>query len=240
MNASPTLILAIENSNPSSGIGDDVPGVAFGRASPDSRSVEVLGIEPLRPQGPNDDDLMAAIERLARRLGVVPPQIGGVAVSIGPGGYTAMRIAIATAKMIAEVTGARTVAVPTAEVAARSATKGAGDFAVALASKRETAFVTVFGPDRRAKAPGSVMTAADLDGLIQEGTRIGRFICDRFIPDNFRRILDGEGVAIETLRLNPRACLDASLSIAPVNPLALAPLYAREPEAVTIWRTKKS
>jgi len=236
----PTITLAIENSNPSSGIGGDVPGVAFGRALPDTGSVEVLGVEPLRPKGPNDDDLMAAIDRLARRLGIVPPQIGGVAVSIGPGGYTAMRIAIATAKMISEATGARTIAIPTAEVAARLATAGAGDFAVALASKRETAFVTVFGPDRTSKAPGSVMTAADLEALVRGEVPLARLYCDRFIPDRFHRILEDTGVRIETLRLNPVACLEASLSIPPVNPLALAPLYAREPEAVTIWRTKKS
>ena len=84
------------------------------------------------------------------------------------------------------------------------------------------------------------MTAADLEALVRGEVLLARLYCDRFIPDRFHRILEDTGVRIETLRLNPVACLEASLSIPPVNPLALAPLYAREPEAVTIWRTKKS
>jgi tRNA A37 threonylcarbamoyladenosine modification protein TsaB len=202
----------------------------------------VLGTELLQPAGRHEDDLMAAIDRLTRRVGIGPPQIERVAVSIGPGGYTALRIAIATAKMIAEATGARTIAVPTAEVAARLVSPGAGapGFAVVLGSKAQTAFVTMFGPDRRKRGPGQVVDASGFQALIGGAADAMTVVADRHIPDSFRRITREAGLHFEGLRLSAQACLEASVCAAEVDPVGLAPLYGREPEAVTLWRTRKS
>lgn len=237
-----TIILAIENSNPSSELGPEArPGVALGRLN-SGGALALLDEEPLRPAGPHDDDLMAAIDRLAQRAGISPSQIGRIAVSVGPGGYTALRIAIATAKMIAEATGAETVAVPAADVAARlvSPDVAGAAFAIALASKKESAFVTVFDSAGRSKTPGRVMSSMDLAEVFAADRSIHRLFADRFIPDSFHRILSESGVVLAPIRLNAVGCLEASLAISAVSPLDLAPIYAREPEAVTLWRTRKS
>jgi tRNA A37 threonylcarbamoyladenosine modification protein TsaB len=65
---------------------------------------------------------MPAIDRLFRRLGLTPESLRGgpVAVSIGPGGFTGLRIAVSTAKMLAETLGVKIIAVPSALVAAES------------------------------------------------------------------------------------------------------------------------
>jgi tRNA threonylcarbamoyl adenosine modification protein YeaZ len=63
-------------------------------------------------------DLMPTIDRLCAAHGVGPRQIGEVYLSAGPGSFTGLRIGLATAKMLAQVLGAKIVAVPTVEVIA--------------------------------------------------------------------------------------------------------------------------
>ncbi|MHC4446612.1 MAG: tRNA (adenosine(37)-N6)-threonylcarbamoyltransferase complex dimerization subunit type 1 TsaB, partial [Planctomycetota bacterium] len=58
----------------------------------------------------HDDDLIAAVDRLFARLGLEPGDLGVVGVSVGPGGFTGLRIAVSTAKMFAETLGAQLVA----------------------------------------------------------------------------------------------------------------------------------
>src|SRR5262245_58553079 len=100
------LCLAIEISNPSAAAG---AGVALGRAG---AGLQVLVVEALAPERRHDDDLVPSIDRVFRRAGCSPGEIGLVGVSIGPGGFTSLRIAIAAAKMICEATGSRCVGVP--------------------------------------------------------------------------------------------------------------------------------
>ena len=97
------LILAIETSNPSAGDGS---GVALSDAA-----AGWTDVEPLRPSrqnapgaprtghGGQDDDLMPAIDRLFRRRAARPSDLSRVMVSVGPGGYTGLRIACAVGKM---------------------------------------------------------------------------------------------------------------------------------------------
>src|SRR5262249_3389104 len=110
------IVLAIEASNPSVGA-----GVAIGRRRWGG-GVEVLGVSPVRQGNREEDDLMPAVDRVCRGAGVAPREIGVVAVSVGPGGYTAVRVAAAAGKMIAEGVAARCIAVPTTMVAAHEAT----------------------------------------------------------------------------------------------------------------------
>jgi tRNA threonylcarbamoyladenosine biosynthesis protein TsaB len=231
------FILAIENSNPSSASGPgDGPGVALGRDV--GGSLEVLGREPLAAASRNDDGLLPAIDRLFRNAGARPADLGRIAISIGPGGFTALRIAVAAAKMIAEATGAEVVAVPSADVAARLCSAQSIRFAVALASKAETAFITVFGPGGAAEGPGRVMTGPDFATVATKENNICCLVADQFLPPDFRALLEPAGVRVEPLRLNAQACLEASVGRPAVDPAALAPLYGREPEAVALWRAR--
>ena len=52
--------------------------------------------EALRPGVPAGDDLVAAIDRLFARTGVAPRGIRAIGVSVGPGGFTGLRTAVAT------------------------------------------------------------------------------------------------------------------------------------------------
>lgn len=77
-------------------------------------------VEMLEQKKRHDDDLIPAIDRLFQRLGLDRAELGAVGVSVGPGGFTGLRIAVTTAKMMGLVSGAKLVAVPSALVAAEA------------------------------------------------------------------------------------------------------------------------
>lgn len=224
------LVLAVETSNPSSWTPDApiMPGVCLGRRA--GAGFEVLAVEPVDPRE-RDDHLMPAIDRAFRAAGARPNDLGTVAVSAGPGGFTAVRIAVTVAKMLAHAAHARVIAVPSAAVAARAVPDDGRPFAVVLASKGEDAFVARFENPTTPSGPGAVLDAQGLAGL-----GVARLIADAFLPPAFAAWAQAAGVAVLPPVFDPRACLDASLGLDPVDPLALTPIYPREPEAVRKWR----
>jgi tRNA threonylcarbamoyladenosine biosynthesis protein TsaB len=225
-----SLYLGIETSNPSawSEGSPTRPGVAAARAG--GAGLEVLGAEPIALR-PNEDDLMPAIDRLFRQVRLAARDLTHVAVSVGPGGYTAVRLAVTAAKMISEATGAQCLPVPTAGVVARRVEHGQV-FAVGLASKGESVYVTLFDAAGFATGPGRLMTAADLPSL-----GAGLLVVDRFLPEAMRRRVAELGIEVRPPVFDPVACIEAAMAgVAPVDPADLLPLYPREPEAVTKWR----
>lgn len=193
------LTLAIEISNPSSGPRgvwrtkvDDLeletlagPGVALGRYDEDAE-IELLDAELLREGTRHDDDLMPAIDRLFARVGASPADLARVAVSIGPGGYTSLRIAVATAKMLAEATGARTIPVPSASVADWCGSGNLEPAIVCLASKGAATYGVLrppsqavgagwWTPDVRSavESVAGSAAAAEIDRHLRAGSRPG-------------------------------------------------------------------
>ncbi len=231
------VTLAIEISNPSM----PAPGVAAGLLA---GSGGPLGEEPVAPSTRTADDLTPAIDRLFARLGLAPAAIGRVVVSVGPGGYTSMRMAVAAGRMICLAVGARCAAVPSAEVAAvelalAGASGLAWPLAVVMAAKGERAFTTVVesaGPDgARVRGPGRVIDAAELAGL---GVRA--VAGDGHLPPSFVAEAGRLGIPVLASRLSARACLAAGASAPDIEPDRLVPLYAREPEAVTLWNARRA
>ncbi|MBL8875426.1 MAG: hypothetical protein JNM86_06485 [Phycisphaerae bacterium] len=231
--------LAIESSNPSAdhatGSG---PGVAIVRVARESERLVPAGppqVELLRKSGGREDDLMPAIDRLCRRVGANARQIGLVAVSVGPGGFTALRVAVTVGNAIAFVARAPTVAVPSALVVARS-TKPSGRFAVALASKGDSTFATVFDPAwQEHPAPqGRLIRAADVAPL-----GVDRMIADSFLPEPIRAACIEHGIEILPPAFDPNECLELAFRLPAGVPGGLMPLYPREPEALTLWRARQ-
>lgn len=223
----PDLTLAIETSNPSSyieGTPGPRPGVALLAGD------TALGVEPVA-DAPRDD-LMRAVDRLFERTGRTPGALTRVCVSAGPGGFTAVRLAITAAKMIAEATGAACIGVPTALCVARRVAAAGEHLCVALASKGETTYLTRFTHSGTAWVPGpaAIVGADALDG------RCGMVIADQFLPRAMRDWCAALGVPVVPPVFDPVACAEAAEGLTPVDPVDLLPIYPREPEAVTKWR----
>jgi len=208
------------------------PGVVV--ALRENNSCRLLAREDIDPARAHDDLLMVAIDRAMRTAGLTPRQIGVVAVSAGPGGYTAVRLAVTTAKLIAEATGAACIAIPTSDCVAHRVDNSLARFAVALASKGTTSYVTVYDNPATPRSPGAVI---DADALAALGVRT--MIADRFLSASFKVAAELQGISIIPPVFDALACAEIAHRYPSVDPLLLAPLYPREPEAVTKWRELK-
>ena len=229
-----SLTLAIETSNPGHGAAASVTGALL--ADADS---SVLGIAPLAPASRHDDALMPAIEGLCRTCDATPAMIDRVVVSIGPGGYTSIRIAVTTAKMIATATGASCVGVPTALAVAMqhwTDDQDARPRTVYLAWKRGDVYRTHYA----SRADLTDTTAGEItpiDALRLEPGSI--VLADSAFLDVIRDQGDlPSDVCLEEAVLHPEAVLHAAAACATTDPLSLLPLYPREPEAVSKWKTR--
>ncbi|MEO1007282.1 MAG: hypothetical protein AAFX79_01815 [Planctomycetota bacterium] len=222
------LCLCIEATNPSI----PTPGVLLARIDADGRP-EVLGERHLATKsGRHDDPLMPAI---AEACGGVPPSdVDEVLVSIGPGGFTATRIACATAATLAELAGAALLACPAALVAARGGGAAPGRAAIVLlAGKRDTAYATRV--DGSMTAAGRTVDADGFADLVEAGDAV---LADEHLPEPIAERARQLGLAIEPISLTPRGLLACRPVAARIDPAHLRPIYPREPEAVTQWRAR--
>lgn len=184
---------------------------------------------------------MPAIDRLCRSAGVAPSDLSRVAVSIGPGGFTSIRIAVATAKMIALATGARPVGVPTALAVAHAVREQAGEgvLAVMLAWKRADVW------RQRFRIAASIVELIDAGGLVVIGPGVFDGATAVVADAELRRLLGREGasqhgVPVHDPVFDAGALFEVSLRLPASDPLALLPLYPREPEAVTKWKALRA
>ena len=184
------------------------------------------------------DHLMASIDAAVRAAGCGAADIGLVAVSIGPGGFTGLRVACATAKAIAEVTGCRLVAVPSSLSAARAAVRERaltdGPCTVVLAAKGADAWCAEV--EVRSGMPAE--RSAGLATALAPGG--GPVLADEHLPDGWTATAGQRGL------LRPSwtavACLEAGealgAAVGHCDPLRLMPIYPRQAEAVTLWEAR--
>jgi len=104
--------------------------------------------------------LLALLDEAVRQAGWSPSEVGLIAVSIGPGSFTGLRIAVMFARTAAWVTGARIVAVPTLRVVAAGAPAEARHVAAVTDAQRGGLYWAVYRRDDRgdlsATAPEAV------------------------------------------------------------------------------------
>ncbi len=100
------LLLSIETSHDTGGV-----AIVDGRTPP----VEELSTQRLK----HSEELLVLIERLRKGLGIAISDIDGIAVSIGPGSFTGLRVGLAVAKGLCLSAGLRLVSVGTLDVFAR-------------------------------------------------------------------------------------------------------------------------
>lgn len=225
------ITLAIEISNPP--MTESGGQVALARTSP-HHATEIIATRAVAASSRHDDVLLPTIDRLCRDASVKPADLACIAVSAGPGGYTAVRIAVTTAKTIAIATRARLILVPTPIVALLSideAIRAAHPIRVILAWKRDDAFCADF-------VPGALPTQSPAT-RIRPLSEIARDTSHHITTD--ARLIEtlraqGARAPMHRASLTAANVARASVLLPPADPITAAPIYPREPEAVTKWR----
>ncbi len=192
-------------------------------------------------------ELLPAIDRLCAEAGWERRSIGQVHVSVGPGSFTGLRVAVTTARHLAMGLGARVVAVPSLAVVADNARlvgRPPTRVAVILDAKRKQVFAGWF--ERRGVwyescgepvlvEPGGWLTSLPRPlAVMGEGVGYHRAAVDAAGVD----VLD-EDVwmprAESVLRIGWR--MKEAGEFADVR--AVTPLYVRRPEAEEIWERRQ-
>ncbi len=219
--------IAIECSNPGA-CADGRGEVGVARIQSDG-SLACVGVSALDESMRGSDGIMSGIDALCNEHGIGKEQIARIVVSVGPGGYTGLRVSVTLAKVLALSLGCSVVSVPTAAVAQTCREKDDGAV-IALASKNGKAHCTRVGGGKELQVIG-VIGAEEIAGF--DG---GVLVADKHLPAGMRDAATESGMVIEELRLGAQGCFSASEGRNAVDPSELSVMYAREPDAVTQWR----
>ena len=236
------LILAIETAT-------DVVGVALADAR------RVLAEAHVATGRRHGETLAALVAETCERAGVAPRELDAIAVDVGPGLYTGMRVGIAHAKAAAWALGIPVIGVRSTDVLARAADPGDRLVVAALDARRREIFWalhrrTDLGGGRLAEvaAPRVGPVAECVADLLERGLDVA-FVGDAIAAhrEEFDRLLDrapfdvrrpAEGTAHPSAAALAAIARERALAEDWTSPAALAAAYLRAPDAEIRWTTR--
>lgn len=98
----------------------------------------------LNVEATHSERLLPTIDRMLRDAGVGTEDLGGIAVSIGPGSFTGLRIGLSTAKGLAHATGLPVVSVPTLEALAWALPAARWQVCPVLDARKQEVYAALF------------------------------------------------------------------------------------------------
>jgi tRNA threonylcarbamoyladenosine biosynthesis protein TsaB len=181
--------------------------------------------------------LLPAIEAAAQRAGGWDA-VDRIAVGIGPGSFTGLRIGIATARALGQGLGKPLVPVVTLEALGRAAAEHPGADAVprlaALDARRGQLFAALYSPSVEELWPPFVAAPSQVGERIVSLSAPPLAVGDGAL--RFRRELEVAGAAVpeaadEVHRVAARHICRLAADREPVRPEAVEPIYLRAPDA---------
>jgi tRNA threonylcarbamoyladenosine biosynthesis protein TsaB len=190
--------------------------------------------EPETGARPQHNRVLELAEELLGPAGLSWSSVDRIAVGVGPGSFTGLRIGVATARGLAQSLGAELVGVGTLRaLAAAAQPQAAGPVAAVLDARRGEAFVAVYDEDRELLAPAAVAPDA-LAGAAWPPALPVLAVGDGAIK--FSDQLQAAGVSVPA-DPSPLHSVDAAVicrlahrATAP-DPGSVVPCYVRRPDA---------
>jgi len=217
-----------------------------------AEGAQLLEVRQLPAGNRHATELMPAIKALTDSQGWRPEQIEHIYLSLGPGSFTGLRIAIAIARAMAQAIGCKIVGVPSLDVIAHNAPVEFQFVVPLLDAKRGQVFAARYQRD-----PSGELARIVEPTLVDPAAFIGETLS---LAQGGSIALLGEGLeyhrtAIASITASNLSELDRPLWppraetvhrlgwIAASNgyfsdPQTLLPTYIRLPEAEEVWRKK--
>jgi tRNA threonylcarbamoyl adenosine modification protein YeaZ len=173
--------------------------------------------------------LMGMIQATMAESRLAFADLDRIAVTVGPGSFTGVRIGIAAARGLALVSGTPTVGVATLAVHAEEARiAGAGPVLVAIAAGRGALYGALYAADGRELEPPRAASAQSLAALVAGDTVLagsGADLVVAALPMDTR-------IVVAHRRSSPAVGALCALALrAPASDAAPEPLYLRPPDA---------
>jgi tRNA threonylcarbamoyl adenosine modification protein YeaZ len=174
------------------------------------------------------------IAEVLEDAGVEFSDIGRIAVTVGPGSFTGVRVGVAAARGLALASGAATVGATSLAVMAHQADERLGSarsdrlLAVAVDARRGSVYLQLFPPAR--DAAGSPLLLAADDAALCIGSRPAIVVGSgaASVADAVRAAGGQAEVAFADLQPDARSLVLLAADLAPAHPLR--PLYLRPPD----------
>jgi tRNA threonylcarbamoyladenosine biosynthesis protein TsaB len=208
------------------------PSTVAGVLLDDGRVVEARDDPPEGSRGEHASRLLPLVERALHHAGVTWGDVERIAVGVGPGGFTGLRIGIATARALAQARGLPLV--PVSSLAALAAgADPAGAVAAVIDARRGEVFAGAWAGERELFEPAALAPEALAERLRALDPPV-QAVGDGAV--RFRSALEGAGVAVPVdgsvvhrIAAAPLCRLGAAGE--PADRDRLLPDYRREPDA---------
>jgi tRNA threonylcarbamoyladenosine biosynthesis protein TsaB len=208
----------------------------------DGRAFEAHDEPPSDTRGRHASRLLVLIEGVLAEAAIGWEEIGRIAVGVGPGGFTGLRIGIATARALAQARGLDLVPVGSLEAlaAGAAATESAAEptatipVAAVIDARRGEVFAAVYAPDGAALLAPAALAPEALAERLAGFTPRPLAVGDGAI--RFAAELASAGAAVPPAgasvhRLSAVHTCRLGAEREPVDRDALLPAYLREPDA---------
>ena len=158
--------------------------------------------------------------------------LDGIATTVGPGGFTGLRIGLASARAMALAAGVPIVGLTTLEVVAAAQPERSGPLLVAIDSRRSDVYVQLFSPERE---PASLPMAI-MPGLVESILPGGPIVVAGNAAETVLQALQQTDVSLSNGPALPDAAVLARIVASRIAPFQTdleppAPLYLRPPDA---------
>jgi tRNA threonylcarbamoyladenosine biosynthesis protein TsaB len=228
------IFLAIDTSTPRAALALGRPGSPPRVAPPEA--------DPSRRHGRG---LIPAIVALLEAEGLKVADLGAIAIGLGPGSYTGLRIGLTAAKTLAYAAGKPLVALDSLEAIARNAPEDALKVAVAADAQRGDAYVAEFARETPRtpllrQSPTRIEPVEPWANALEPGTLVLGPALDRLLPTWPGQVQLGtlDQGHPDPARLIPlaREALEAGRLL---DPFFVEPVYLRRSAAEDQWEARK-
>ncbi len=236
------LVLAVETSTLTG-------SVALMQSPPDGKAAKIIGEHILNLESTHSRQLMPSIDHLLQEASFSIRDVEGIALALGPGSFTGLRIGVSTVKGLAFALRVPVAGVPTLDGLARNISFPSPLICAVLDARKKEVFAALFrckdgGDELQKLSPDWVLPPRDLCTRIHEETIfVGNGI--EVYGDFFRRELGPLALFAPPELCLPRASNIARLSLPKfkagetLDLFSFTPVYIRRSDAEVHFKGKE-